>query len=363
MAGPEDIAGVFKKAVDEAMRERGHLNVLIAGRTGVGKSTLINTLFNGNMAATGQGRPVTKDIREINKDGIPISLFDTRGLEMAAYRQTVDDLKKLILDRASERDSNRHIHVGWICVHEDGRRVEDAEILLQDLVADHVPLLAVITKSRSDQGFRAEVQRLLPKTRNVIRVRALAEKMDDGHELNLMGLEELIEATSEIIPDGKRRAFAAAQKVSIDYKKKQAHRVVMGAVSAAVAVAASPIPFSDAAALVPIQVGMMAGISAAFGLELSTGFLTTLVGSVVGAGGATLIGRTIVAGLLKCIPGVGTVAGGAISAATAGLLTTALGECYITVLARFFTEHPDRQPDPSELAAALKKEMSLRKAA
>jgi uncharacterized protein (DUF697 family) len=36
-------------------------------------------------------------------------------------------------------------------------------------------------------------------------------------------------------------------------------------VAAAIATAASPIPFSDAFLLVPIQVAMLAGISATFG--------------------------------------------------------------------------------------------------
>jgi predicted GTPase len=40
MTQSEDVAAIVKKALDEAMRERGRLNVLIAGRTGVGKSTL-----------------------------------------------------------------------------------------------------------------------------------------------------------------------------------------------------------------------------------------------------------------------------------------------------------------------------------
>ena len=42
-----------------ALKERGHVNIIIAGRTGVGKSTLINAVFQGNLATTGQGRPNT----------------------------------------------------------------------------------------------------------------------------------------------------------------------------------------------------------------------------------------------------------------------------------------------------------------
>ena len=40
----------------------------------------------------------------------------------------------------------------------------------------------------------------------------------------------------------------------------------------------------------------------------------------------------IVSNIFKMIPGVGTIAGGAISAATAATLTTALGETYIVIL-------------------------------
>ena len=41
---------------------------------------------------------------------------------------------------------------------------------------------------------------------------------------------------------------------------------------------------------------------------------------------------TIVSNVLKLIPGIGTGIGGLISGATAGLLTTALGEAYIILM-------------------------------
>ena len=81
---------------------------------------------------------------------------------------------------------------------------------------------------------------------------------------------------------------------------------------------------------------MIAGITAIFGLDISKSFLTAFVSSTIGTAGATVLGKTAVSNLLKMIPGVGTVAGGAISGSTAGLLTAALGEAYIGIMEMVF---------------------------
>ncbi|MBA5640249.1 50S ribosome-binding GTPase [Duganella sp. LX20W] len=353
----ENLDKIIQEAIQKAISERGHINILIAGRSGVGKSTLINSVFQGNFAETGQGKPVTKSTRQFSKDGIPLTIYDTRGLEMAEFQQTIDELEKLVADKCSERDSNLHIHVAWVCIQEDGRRVEDAEIKLHEMLSRHVPILSIVTKARSDNGFKAKVGELLPKAKNVIRVRAIREELDEGQVLEAMGLGTLIEATSELIPEGKRRALAASQKADVKYKISQARKVVAGSATLAAAAGASPIPFSDAAILAPIQIGMMAGITSVFGLELSKATLTTLTGSALGVTGATLIGRTIAVNLLKMIPGAGTAVGGAISAATASTLTVALGEAYIAVLANFFTENPEATPVIEDIVDRLKEKM------
>ena len=64
LAGSEDILAMISRSMEEAERTIGRFNILIAGRTGVGKSTLINEVFQGKLAATGQGRPVTRETRE-----------------------------------------------------------------------------------------------------------------------------------------------------------------------------------------------------------------------------------------------------------------------------------------------------------
>src|SRR5689334_10685606 len=154
---------LVKQKVEEAMRDRGQATVLIAGRSGVGKSTLINAVFQGQLAETGHGRPVTREIREYTKPGLPIVLIDSRGLELEQFTETLSQLEKLVEERKRDGDPNRHVHCAWVCISEDSRRVDDGEIRLVEMLARHaVPILGVVTKARADQGFRAEVRRLLP---------------------------------------------------------------------------------------------------------------------------------------------------------------------------------------------------------
>lgn len=347
--------------IEKAIRELGTCNVLIAGRTGVGKSTLINSTFHGRVAATGDGRPVTKTARFISKEGVPLGVWDTRGLEMADFEETLEELMQLVEGRANDLDPKQHIHVAWLCVHEDGRRVQDAERNLCHTLAQQMPVIGVITKARSDEGFGAEVQRLLPDARNVVRVRAIAETLDDGHTLQPMGLEDLVEATTLQLPEGIRRAFTSAQRVSLRHKRKQARLTIISSSGAAAGVAAMPIPFADAAVLVPIQVAMLARVSVLYGLDVSRTFVAGLVTAAIGPTGATVGGRAIVSNLLKLIPGAGTAVGGLISAATAAAVTTALGEMYLAALDAVFAKSSDHTPEPAAVESELRRRANAAK--
>lgn len=351
----------MKREFEEAKRELGTCNVLIAGRTGVGKSTLINSVFHGRIAVTGHGQPVTQTARFIEKEGVPLGLWDTRGLEMADFNETLEELMQLVEARANRRDPKRHIHVAWLCVHEDGRRVQEAERNLCHTLAQRMPVIGVVTKARNDDGFRAEVQRLLPEAKNVVRVRAIAETLDDGHTLQPKGLEDLVEATMSLLPEGTRRAFAAAQRVSLRHKRKQARLTIISSSSMAAGVAATPIPFADAAVLVPIQVAMLARVSVLYGLDVSRTFVTGLVPAAIGPAGATMGGKAIVANLLKFIPGAGSAVGGLVSAATAATITTVLGEMYVATLDAVFARSSGDIPEPAAVESELRKRANAAK--
>ena len=52
----DEIAQKCIDAINEKLRNLKKLNIIIVGKSGVGKSTLINSLFRGNFAETGLGR-------------------------------------------------------------------------------------------------------------------------------------------------------------------------------------------------------------------------------------------------------------------------------------------------------------------
>ena len=101
---------------------------------------------------------------------------------MKKYDQILEELLTFVEENQG-KETRQRIHVAWLCIVEDGRRVEEAEKELARRLSEFMPVIAVITKIRSDKGFRSAVQQLLPKTKNVVRVRAIKEHLDGGYVL------------------------------------------------------------------------------------------------------------------------------------------------------------------------------------
>ena len=112
-----EIQDIVAKAFRDASDGLGKINILVVGKTGVGKSTLINSIFRGDFAKTGSGAPVTQGIEEITKPGHPLTIIDTKGIEVADYQKILDDLDEVINNRTQSIDPNVHIHAAWICIN------------------------------------------------------------------------------------------------------------------------------------------------------------------------------------------------------------------------------------------------------
>lgn len=352
-----DLLEFLKEGAAGILQGIGKVNIVVVGKTGVGKSTLINAVFQGELAKTGTGRPVTQHTQEISKPGVPVHIFDTKGLEVADYSAITREITKLASSQAKNADPVEHIHLAWLCIPEATKRVEEAEIVLAQALAKTVPVIVVLTKSVEEEGFAEEVGALIPEAKFVIPVLALDMPLRGGGMFRAFGLEELVTKSMEVLPEGVRIAFAAAQKASIVAKQEAARTVVTRAALAASGAATVPIPLSDALLISGVQVAMLSSISKVWGLNLERGFFITLLSSLLGAMGATLVGRTVAGGLVKLIPGLGSLIGATVNATTAATLTKALGEAYIAALTRLTEGDPERVPTPGEVAAELRRRL------
>lgn len=339
----DEIAQKCIDVINEKLRNLKKLNIMVVGKSGVGKSTLINSLFRGNFAETGLGRPVTDKIRKIEKKDFPMAIYDTPGFELSKGQQTKvkDEIIELINKGFASKDINDAIHCIWYCINVGGNRTFDETEIewLKELTESNkitqVPIIVVLTQSCPKK--KAQEMKFLVEKENLDIVKVvpvLAQDMDFDEEYvaKAYGLDKLIDIMSESLPDELQDTLQNVQKASLEAKKKYSQAAVATAVAAAFGEGFAPIPFSDSAVLIPTQVAMIASITTIFGMEVNKSLLTGFVSSTIGTAGATVIGKNVVSNLIKLIPGVGTGVGGLISGTTASLLTTALGETYIIVM-------------------------------
>lgn len=339
-----DVAKKIMDAIQKEYKELKTLNVMILGKTGVGKSTLINNMFNKKMADVGIGKPITKDIKKITLPDFPLAIFDTPGLELGGDFN-VDSLMDAVVNEIDKGirsgDVSQAIHCIWYCISTPSHRIEQTEIdflkrFLGKTSEYDVPVIVVLTQSyskRDAQKLKSEVEKENLPIVNVVPVLAENYEIDDEYTAKAYGLERLSEIMNNVIPDAVQKTFIAVQKVNLELKKGKAQAVVASSAVAAAATGAVPIPFSDAAVLVPEQIAMIGGITAIFGVPMDQGTVMAIISATIGTAGTTVLGKTIAANLIKLIPAVGSVVGGVISAATAAALTAALGEAYIAIMA------------------------------
>lgn len=342
----EQVANECLKAISDKIKNLKNLNIIVAGKTGVGKSTLINSVFRENLAETGIGRPVTDHMRKLTKKDFPLSIYDTRGFELGkdAQKEVKEEVIDTIRSGLATKDVNKAIHCIWYCINTASNRIEDEEIeWLKDFSKDNqvtqVPVIIILTQAFSKKKAEEFRKYILEQNLDVIQViPVLAEdyEIDEDYVAKAYGLDLLIRIMSEALPDELQATLQNVQIASLEEKKRYAQAAVATATAAAVGECAIPIPLADCAVLVPTQVAMIASITAIFGFDVSRSLITGFLSATIGAGGATIIGKTVVSSLLKFIPAGGSLAGGAISSATAGVITTALGETYILIMSALF---------------------------
>ena len=218
-------------------------NIMVAGITGTGKSTLLNAVFGAELAATGKGRPVTEGIDEYQNDDVPIHIWDTVGLELDSEKtkESINSIRETIAKKAESEDQFDRVHAIWYCINSGSNRYQGAELeFIKSLHAIGVPFIIVLTQCIGDPEeinvFESQI-REMNKTMGmddieIVQVCAKDFKLR-GFTIEAFGLKELVETTLEKLPDFIQDGFIAAQRVSKTQKRILAEEIIYEYVLAA----------------------------------------------------------------------------------------------------------------------------------
>ncbi|MGI2907143.1 GTPase [Tolypothrix sp. VBCCA 56010] len=323
---------------NEALGFDAPVNILLAGNSGDGKSTLANAMLGVELAATGTGFPVTKGIQCYEYRDKPLTLFDTEGFEILDAERTVSAVKELIESRRKQKDSKQHIHIVWLCIAATSRRLQQVHIDLVRLCSKlQVPVIVVITKSYlkddSSEAFLKVIGGSLPEADSIIPV--LAKEIYFGKlRVAPFGLVQLLDATLSLIPTACQAALKFSQVADFNRKLEAATKVVNVTALGAVGLSfpAAFVPGGHAALLVPLEINMIHQINRALGINLEKQGQIAVAKGTLGIVMATVGGKLIFTETMKFIPFVGQITSTLVGGTIAGTVVKIFGTAYIAAV-------------------------------
>ncbi|MCR5618283.1 MAG: GTP-binding DUF697 domain-containing protein [Clostridiales bacterium] len=325
-------------------------NVLFLGNSGVGKSTLINAIMNDDAAETGIGiTGTTKELKTYENDEVPFRIIDTIGFEPTKLFQknkAINEVQKWSKDVALSNIDDTSIDLICLCV--DGTSSKLFAKTIDDFLKaisiwKTVPVIVIITKSYSFYDREANRKMVndafAGKTCNlkgIFTVVAQPYVISDEIVVPPEGITELISAINELLPEGIQASKKDINTYNLNRKRVLAHGATATFTGIGVAIGAIPIPFPDAALLIPTETAEINLLAKIYGIkqdEKSKMFFN----SIVEVGTVSAVARGVITAL-KAIPAI-NIAVSVLNAVIAGVFVAAIGEGTIYAFEQIYLGH------------------------
>lgn len=194
-------------------------NIILLGRSGAGKSELINYLLGAKVASTGCGEPVTTSFDEYEYDmrnGLKIRIFDSRGLEVDKYKEISDDIISFIKSRYDSTDVQDWFHAIYYCINIGRHRIEPVEeMFIKKLMGiANIPIQIIITHcktpvlSENQQVIINRAGMLIGNAESVHCINSIEVKQKNGTLLRQFGKERIINSIVESLWTNTARRIA-----------------------------------------------------------------------------------------------------------------------------------------------------------
>ena len=235
----KEAASNGKENLSEEKQKKVHRptvrNILVLGKTGVGKTSLLNYLYGFDLPV-GAGLPKTgKGIHEnlITRNGTAYHVFDTWGVEADSLPEWRKEVLALVRKRNTSPHINDWFHAVYYCFSASTARIEDAEIdeIIVPLLQSGCKMIVVLTNS--EDGFRKQekiagmkeylreelVKRLHHDPQlEIIPVASVAGETLAGDAISRFGRTEVLEAAQYNLADDIGKRLPAIYKMNVMQK-------------------------------------------------------------------------------------------------------------------------------------------------
>merc|ERR1712137_92998 len=274
----EKLRASFKSAYERVCDDIKRPRVLIAGNTGAGKSSIINSVFGSELAKEGAGRPITQHFTKYSPENKPVILYDSKGLEAGMqfeeflnstldfFENNEEDIGNVHLPKAYREDATgleKRVHLVWYVVNAAGARFQDFEERICRELFGRLPIIFILNKCDISTPEQLESLRVileglkLPNCVGIVQAVTVkfnkplppvacgnCKNVEDLVIINRskigiceaccqqtpfaspFGLDPVLQLTFDTLPAIAKEAFVAAQRVSFQLKEQRARKII-----------------------------------------------------------------------------------------------------------------------------------------